>query len=91
MAPQWRYWASGLEYQGMVQVPTASPGSSPVSALSRNPLYGRAERRATLRYWPGSRVSASREILAGWGWEEELGKPWRGTRSLQAARGAPRW
>ena len=75
----------------MLQVPTASPGSSADSAFTRNPLKGRSLLRATLRYWFGSNVSLSKEMFAGLGAEAELGKPWRGMRSLQAVRGAPRW
>ena len=54
-------------------------------------MKGRSLLRATLRYWLGSNVSLSKEMFAGLGAEAELGKPWRGIRSLQAVRGAPRW
>ena len=55
-------------------------------------MKGRSLLRATLRYWLGSKVSLSKEMFAGLlGAEAELGKPWRGMRSLQAVRGAPRW
>ena len=63
-------------------------------------MKGRSLLKATRRYWFGNKVSLSNEMFAGRGEEakveeeeevEEEGKPWRGTRSLHAVRGAPRW